>query len=383
MDFAFTEEQEALREQARGFLAEHASSEAVRRAMASECGFEPALWKRMGGELGWTGVAIPEALGGAGLSFVEMVALLEPMGEVVLAAPFFATACLAAPVLLGAPETAAAREWLPAIAEGAVTATLAAGGADERMGQRAGDIVWRRQGAGFQLAGRDGFVLDGASADLLLVAAREEGAGAAGRVALFAVPAASRGVERQALVTMDQTRRFAALALRDVEAPPAALVVGPDGGAAALERALDLAAVALAAEQTGGAQRCLDLSVAYALERVQFGRPIGGFQAIKHKCADAMGQVETARSAAWYAGCAAAEGHEDLATTASTAKAWCSEAYFRCAADALQIHGGVGFTWEYDVHLHLKRARSMEAWLGTPAWHRERVARAIGLGAAP
>jgi len=162
---------------------------------------------------------------------------------------------------------------------------------------------------------------------------------------------------------------------------PAAARLDEDGqGAAFLERTLDLAAVALAAEQTGGAQRCLDLAVAYAKERVQFGRPIGSFQAIKHKCADLMVQVETARSAAYYAGAAAAEGHDDLPRTASLAKAWCSEAYFRCAADALQIHGGVGFTWEYDVHLHLKRARSMEAWLGAPAWHRERVARAIGLG---
>jgi alkylation response protein AidB-like acyl-CoA dehydrogenase len=137
--------------------------------------------------------------------------------------------------------------------------------------------------------------------------------------------------------------------------------------------------VALAAEQTGGAQRCLDLAVGHAKERIQFGRPIGSFQAIKHKCADAMVAVETARSAAWAAACTAAEGGDDLESVASLAKAWCSEAYFRCAADALQIHGGVGFTWEYDVHLHLKRARAMESFLGTPAWHRERVARRIGL----
>lgn len=379
MHFAFTEEQEELRAQARGFLAEYASSEAVRRAMATEAGFEPELWKRIGGELGWTGVAIPEEHGGAGLGMVELVAFLEPMGESLLAAPFFATACLAAPALLDAPESAAAREWLPALAEGRAIATLAAGAAGGRT--RAGDdaVEWRRDGDGYRLAGRDGFVLDGAAADLVVVAARSASAG--GPLALFAVPGATPGLERRALPTMDQTRRFAAIELRDVRVPAAALVGAEGDGAALLERALDLAAVALAAEQTGGAQRCLDLSVAYAKERVQFGRPIGSFQAIKHKCADLMVQVETARSAAYYAGCAAAEGHDDLPRTASLAKAWCSEAYFRAAADALQIHGGVGFTWEYDVHLHLKRARAMEAWLGTPDWHRERIAGTIGLGA--
>jgi alkylation response protein AidB-like acyl-CoA dehydrogenase len=375
MRFAFTEEQEELRAQARAFLAEHASSEAVRRAMASEAGFEPEVWKRIGGELGWTGVAIPEAFGGAGLGMVELVALLEPMGEALLAAPFFASVCLAAPALLGAPESEPARAWLPAIAEGRSTATLA--GTQTRG--RGPEIAWRREGAGYVLAGRDGFVLDGGTVEVVIVAARSAIAG--GPLALFAMPAATAGVSRHALPTMDPTRRFAALELADVRVPAAALVGGEAEGAAVLERALDLAAVALAAEQTGGAQRCLDLAVAYAKERIQFGRPIGSFQAIKHKCADLMVQVETARSAAYFAGCAAAEGHDDLARTASLAKAWCSEAYFRCAADALQIHGGVGFTWEYDVHLHLKRARSMEAWLGTPAWHRERIAGAIGLDA--
>ncbi len=178
---------------------------------------------------------------------------------------------------------------------------------------------------------------------------------------------------------MDQTRRFADVSLRDVHVPAAALIGAEGQGWPLIERALDLAAIALAAEQVGGAQRCLDLSVAYAKERVQFGRPIGSFQAIKHKCADMMTAVESARSAAYYAACVAAEGDAELSSVASLCKAWCSEAYFRCAADALQIHGGVGFTWEYDVHLHLKRARSMEVFLGSPAWHRERVASEIGL----
>jgi alkylation response protein AidB-like acyl-CoA dehydrogenase len=178
---------------------------------------------------------------------------------------------------------------------------------------------------------------------------------------------------------MDQTRRLAEIELSRVRVGPEALL-GEFGQAwSGLRRTLDLAVIALAAEQVGGAQRCLDLSVAYAKEREQFNRPIGSFQAIKHKCADMFIAVETARSALYYAACIADDGSDDLTTNASLAKAWCSEAYFRCAAESIQIHGGVGFTWEYDPHLHFKRARASESWLGDPDYHRERVAEAIGL----
>jgi alkylation response protein AidB-like acyl-CoA dehydrogenase len=355
VQLAFTEEQEELRRSARAFLAEHSSSERVRAAMASDLGWDAEAWKRIGGELGWTAVAIPEAYGGVGLGFVELVGLLEEMGEALLCAPFFASVCMAAPALLAAGDSAAAREWLPAIAEGRATAALVTG-----------DVVATRAADAVTLDGVARLVLDGHAADLLVVAAREGGG-----TSLFALPARTRGVERQAHPTMDQTRRFAEVSLRGVAAARA----GAAGqGATALACALDQARVALAAEQVGGAQRCLDLAVAYAKERVQFGRPIGSFQAIKHKCADMMVAVESARSAAYWAGCVAAEAGAELPRAASLAKAWCSESYFRCAADALQIHGGVGFTWEYDVHLHLKRARSMEQFLGSPTWHRERVA---------
>jgi len=358
MQLAFTEEQEELRRSARAFLAEHSSSERVRAAMASELGWDTDAWKRIGAELGWTAVAIPESYGGVGLGFVELVGLLEEMGEALLCAPFFASVCMAAPALLASGDSAAAREWLPAIAEGRATAALVEGGA-----------IARRRGAGFSLDGSARLVLDGHAADLLVVAATH----AAG-LSLFAVPAGARGVERRAHATMDQTRRFAEVTLSGVEVGAGALLGAEGQGAPALAHALDQARVALAAEQTGGAQRCLDLAVGYAKERVQFGRAIGSFQAIKHKCADLMVAVESARSAAYWAGCVAAERSEELPRAASLAKAWASESYFRCAADALQIHGGVGFTWEYDVHLHLKRARSMEAFLGAPSWHRERVA---------
>jgi len=376
MQLVFTEEQEELRRAARAFLQDHSSSEQVRAAMASDLGWDAETWKRIATELGWTGVAIPEEHGGAGLGFVELAALLEEMGEALLCAPFLSSVCMAAPALLAAGDCAAAREWLPAIAEGRAVATLAAG---DRFGADGVTTVARRSGDGFVLTGESRFVLDGHGADLLLVAARREGSRGAEGVSLFAVPATETGVERRALPTMDQTRRFAAVSLRDVRSAAPSLVGAEGQGWPIVSHALDLAAIALAAEQVGGAQRCLDLAVAYAKERVQFGRAIGSFQAIKHKCADMMTAVESSRSAAYYAACVAAEGGDELGKVASLAKAWCSESYFRCAADALQIHGGVGFTWEYDVHLHLKRARSMEAFLGSPARHRERIAAEIGL----
>jgi alkylation response protein AidB-like acyl-CoA dehydrogenase len=222
-------------------------------------------------------------------------------------------------------------------------------------------------------------VLDGHCADLLVVAARREGSRADEGISLFAVASEAEGVERRAIPTLDQTRRLAEIELHGVRVPASARLGDEGSGAAALARILELAAISLAAEQVGGAQRCLDLAVAHAKSRVQFGRPIGSFQAIQHRCADMMLRVESARSAAYYAACVAAENGPELSRVASLAKVYCSEAYFQCAADSLQIHGGVGFTWEYDVQLHLKRAKWAESFLGDPVWHRERVARLIGL----
>jgi len=379
MNFAFNEEQEALREMARSFLADHSSGEQVRSAMSSELGFDTAVWKRIGEELGWPGVIVPEEFGGLGLSYVELVALLEVTGSALLCSPFFSSVCLAGNALLEAGDEAQKAEHLPGIAAGQTLATLAfsepAGGWD------ASEITTLalRDGDDYVLRGRKRFVPDGHCAELLVVAARCEGSSGEQGVSLFVVPGDSRGLERRSLPTMDATRRQAALELSDVRVPTAARL-GEEGAAwPALRRTLDLAAIALAAEQVGGAQRCLDLSVEYAKQRVQFGRPIGSFQAIKHMCADMMVKVESARSAAYYAGCVAAEGAPDLPQVASLAKAYCSEAFFHCASEAIQIHGGVGFTWEYDVHLFFKRAKSTETFLGSPSQHRERVAGLIGL----
>jgi alkylation response protein AidB-like acyl-CoA dehydrogenase len=380
--FAFTEEQEELRRAARAFLAEHSGSERVRAAMESETGFDADVWKRIGGELGWTAVTIPEAHGGLGLGAVELTALLEPMGEALLCAPFFATVCLGAEALREAGSDAQRAEHLPGIAEGRTIATLGWTGPCGLAGAEGVELVARRaagSGSDFLLSGRLPFVLDGHCADLVVLAARAPGSAGGSGISLFALPARASGLERRALATLDRTRRLAALELRDVRVPAAALL-GEEGTAGpALERTLDRAAVALAAEQVGGAQRCLDLAVAYAKQRVQFGRPIGSFQAIKHRLAELMVRVETARSAAWWAAGVAALGAADLPEVASLAKARSSEAFFACAAECLQVHGGVGFTWEYDVHLYLKRARAGEGFLGEPSWHRERIARRLGL----
>jgi alkylation response protein AidB-like acyl-CoA dehydrogenase len=238
--------------------------------------------------------------------------------------------------------------------------------------------VARRDGTEFVLSGAKTFVPDGYTAGLLVVAARLPGTHGEEGICLFAVPAESAGIVRTPLPTMDQTRKQAEVRFENVRLPAAALM-GEEGRAwPALSRMLDLAAIALAAEQVGGAQRCLDMSVAYAKERTQFGRPIGSFQAIKHKCADMLVLVESARSAVYYAGWAASQNDPELPTLASLAKAYCSDAYFHCAAEAIQIHGGVGFTWEYDLHLYFKRAKSTEAFLGDPPYHRELVAKRLG-----
>ncbi len=379
MNLAFDEAQEELRSQARAFLAEHSGSEQVRAAMVSERGFDPGVWKQLSAELGWTALPIPEAYGGLELGPVELVALAEVMGEALLCAPFFSSVCLGAQALMVAGSEAQKRELLPAIAEGATLATVALLEPNGREGADGIETIARRDGAEWVLSGSKRHVVDGHGADLIVVPARREGSKGSEGVSLFLVPAGSGGLERRALPTLDQTRRQAELLLRDVRVGEAALLGGEGTGWPALEKTRDLAALALAAEQVGGAQRCLDLSVAYAKERVQFGRPIGSFQAIQHKCADMMIAVEAARSGVYWAACVAAEGGPELPIASSLAKCTASEAFFRCAAESIQIHGGVGFTWEYDVHLYFKRARSSESLLGDPAWHRERVARHLGL----
>ncbi len=379
MDFRFSEEQQELGAIARSFLEEASGPEQIRSAMESKLGYDPEVWTQIGTELGWACVHIPEAYGGLGLGYVDLVVLLEASGEHVLCSPFFATVALGANTILccGSEEQKAAR--LPAIAEGTQTATLAFAEASGVWDADGIETIAIPDGDTFVLNGKKAWVVDGHSADLLLVVARAPDTTGEDGLSVFAVSGDADGVSRKALTTMDQTRRLAEVELSGVRVEADASLGEPGSAWPGLRRTLDLAAIALAAEQVGGAQRCLDSSVTYAGEREQFSRPIGSFQAIKHKCADMMVAVETARSALYYAACIVDDPSDDLSANASLAKAWCSEAYFKCAGDAIQIHGGVGFTWEYDQHLHFKRARASESWLGDPSFHRERIARHLEL----
>lgn len=380
MNLTFNEEQEALRESARSFLAEHSSSERVREAMVSDLGYDRDLWRRIGTEMGWPAVVIPDAYGGLGLGPIELVALMEEMGASLLCSPFLPSVCLAGGALLAGGSEEQKQQWLPLIASGECVGTVAYTEAGGRWDPTGVCAIARRDGEDFVLDGAKTFVPYGAGADLLVVAARAEGSEGEDGVSLFLVSADTPGVSVRALPTVDQTRRQAEVTLAEARVSGAALLGSEGGGWPVLSRAVDGTLIALAAEQLGGAQRCLDNTVAYAKERVQFGRPIGSFQAIKHKCADMLVLVESLRSAVYYAAAAQAEGDPEVPTLASLAKAYGSDAYFRCAAESIQIHGGVGFTWEYDAHLYFKRAKSSETFLGDAAFHRERIARQIGLG---
>ena len=371
MNFAFSEEQEELRRTVRSFLEQKSPEAEVRRLMETTEGYDPAVWKQMGEQLGLQGLAVPEDFGGSGFSYIELGVVLEEMGRALLAAPYFSTVVLAANTLLHCGDDAAKKEYLPGIASGETIATLAF---TEDAGRWDADgIQMQASGSGdrWTLDGTKMFVLDGHVADLVLVAART-GAG----ISLFAVSGDAQGLTRTPLSTMDQTRKQARL---EFSGTPARLIGSDGGGWDVLSRVLDLAAVGLAAEQVGGAQRCLEMSVEYAKVRVQFGRPIGSFQAIKHKCADMLLEVESAKSAAYYAMWAASELNDELPVVASLAKAYCSDAYFHAAAENIQIHGGIGFTWEHPAHLYFKRAKSSELLLGDPTYHRELLAQRIGI----
>jgi alkylation response protein AidB-like acyl-CoA dehydrogenase len=363
--FVFTDEQQDLRAMVRRFLADRSPASEVRRLMATEAGYDPAVWAQLG-QLGLAGLTIPEKYGGAGCGPVEQLIVCEEMGAALLCAPYLASAVLAAGALLASGDAAAQAGLLPGIASGETKATLAVPEDDGSWVPAEFGVTAHRSGEEYLLDGRKSFVLDGMIADLILVAASSDDG-----PALFAVDGDAFGLSRQALQTLDMTRRQAVLTFGQTPGRP----VGQPGTAGQIvAQAVRGGVLALAAEQVGGAQRCLDMAVAYAKVRHQFGRPIGSFQAIKHMCADMLLEVESARSAAYRAAWEAADGGAELPLFASLAKAYCSEAYFRVAASNIQVHGGIGFTWDHDAHLYYRRARSAEVMLGTPASHRELVA---------
>ncbi len=371
MNFAFSEEQDELRRSVKRFLEDKSPETEVRRLMETTEGYDRAVWSQMADQLGLQSLTIPEEFGGAGFSYVELIVVLEEMGAALLCAPFFSTVALGANAVLTSGDQSAKEYLLPGIASGETIATLAFTEDTGQWGTEGVTLSATPVDTGWKLNGHKSFVLDGHVADLVLVVGRTDAG-----ISLFGVKGDADGLTRTPLATMDQTRKQARLEFADTPA----WLIGTDGGAeAGLSKTLDLAAVALAAEQVGGAQRCLDSSVEYAKTRIQFGRPIGSFQAIKHKCADMLLEVESAKSAAYYAGWAAAEDSDELPVVASLAKSYCSEAYFHATAETIQIHGGIGFTWEHPAHLYFKRAKSSELLLGDPSYHRELLAQRIGI----
>jgi alkylation response protein AidB-like acyl-CoA dehydrogenase len=371
MNFAFTDEQDELRKTVRAFLDAKSPESAVREQMETEAGYDETVWRQMAEQMGLQGLSIPEEFGGSGFTFIELGIVLEEMGRSLLCAPFFSTVVLAANTLLHSGDDAAKKDFLPGIASGETIATVAFTEPSGKWDESGIEMEATASGDGWTMSGTKMFVLDGHTAGLVLVAARTPQG-----VSLFAVEGDAAGLTRTPLSTMDQTRKQARL---EFDGTPARLV-GTDGdGWNVLSKVLDLVAIGLAAEQVGGAQKVLDMAVEYAKVRVQFGRPIGSFQAIKHKCADMLLEVESAKSAAYYGMWCASELNDELPSVASLAKAYCSEAYFHAAAENIQIHGGIGFTWEHPAHLYFKRAKSSELLFGDPTYHRELLAQRIGI----
>jgi alkylation response protein AidB-like acyl-CoA dehydrogenase len=344
MQVRFTEEQELLRRSAGEVLDRECPMQLVRDMLDDPLGVDDALWKQLCG-LGWTGLALPEESGGAGLGLLELSLLLEEMGRRLLPGPFTRRATLA--VLEEGGSWALEAIALPA----------------------------RRRGEGFVLSGLKRFVPDAQSADLLIVPART--GSAEGDVTLFLVETRAPGVSVHPVAFLDGTRKLADVRFENVEVAGESALGAVDGGAPLLQDILDHAKVALCAEMCGGAARVLELSVAYARSREQFGRPIGSFQAIQHKCADMFVQVEGARSATYYAAWCLDARTPDAHLAACMAKAFCSDAYRSVAGEGIQIHGGLGFTWEQDLHLYYKRAKASEVAFGDAIWNREEVARMV------
>jgi alkylation response protein AidB-like acyl-CoA dehydrogenase len=376
VNFAFSEEQEELRRTVRQFLESKSPSTEVRRLMETTEGYDPAVWSQMAEQLGLQSLHIPEEYGGQGFSFVELAIVLEEMGRVLLCAPYFSTVVLATNAILNAGSPDDRKALLPGIASGETIAALAFTEPNGKWDAAGITMEATQAGGNWTLNGTKSFVIDGHTANTIVVVARTAGSSGVDGIAFFTVDGDASGLTRTPLATMDQTRKQAKLEFANVSATPLGT---PGDGFAAFSKTLDQAAVALANEMIGGAQFVLDMSVEYAKVRVQFGRPIGSFQAIKHKCADMLLEVESGKSAAYYAAWAAAEDNEELPVVAALAKAYISDAYFHCAAENIQIHGGIGFTWEHDAHLYFKRAKSSEIFLGDATYHRELLAQRIGI----
>jgi alkylation response protein AidB-like acyl-CoA dehydrogenase len=365
-EFTFTDEQAQLKAAVTKFCAENFDEQTVRRLMESDPPFDAAVWTRLGTELGVLGLSVPEADGGVGGSLVDQAVAVEQLGASLACGPVFGTVFLAIPALVAASASPVRAELLSEWVEGRRTAAFAVADRAGGFDPAAVSVTASRTDDDWTLTGTVERVVDGGDADDLLVAAA-----APDGVGLYVVDASASGVARIPLVTLDLTRPQATIQLSDA---PARLVADSGEAQRVIEHALQVGSALLAVEQVGAAQHLLDLSVDYAKTRLQFGRPIGSFQAVKHRLADLLVDLEHARSAAYHAVWALTDGSDDPALAASIAQATCSAAFARVATDTIQVHGGIGFTWEHQAHLYFKRATTDAALLGSAEQHRARVA---------
>ncbi|CAM3128915.1 acyl-CoA dehydrogenase family protein [Mycobacterium colombiense] len=366
-----TAEQEALRDVMRAFLGKYSTEADVRSQVDTELGYDQQAWATAAEQIGMQALPIPERFGGAGYGFDELAVVLEETGRVLFTGPVLPTVVLASSALLLSGDDRACEHYLPLIAEGSTVATLAVSEDSAAWTESDISVSAARAGQDWVLTGVKRFVLSGAQAGLVVVAARTDRG-----VSLFTVETPAQGLTVQSLPVMDLTRPMASLTFDNC---PAVLVGHVGAGWATLTQVFDRAIVALACEQVGAAAAVLESTVDYLKVRQQFGRAIGSFQAVKHRCADMLVELESARSAAAYASAAIAAGAEDASAAASIAKVYCSQAFYHIAAESIQLHGGIGFTWEHPAHLYFKRAKSSEVLFGSPAAHRERIAELIGM----
>lgn len=365
-----------LRRSARDFLAKECGPKVVRRLMESKDSYDVELWKKIA-DLGWTALGIPEQYGGVG-TFLDLIIVFEEAGRTLLPGPFFSTMGLAAPTLIEAGTESQKKEVLGAIAQGSARATLALTEPSGRWDASGITLAARQSSGGWQLDGVKLFVPDAEAADYMVVAARTRGEGEQG-ISLFLVKGRPQGLAVKPLETLDLTRRWSEVRFDNVQLDAEAVMGVPDKAWPALKRALDWATAAICAEMVGGVQKVLETSTEYAKTRHQFGKPIGVYQAVSHKLADMLVLSESGRSATYYAAWTVDADAPDRSLACSMAKAYVSDAYRKAAGDGIQVHGGIGFTWEHDMHLYFKRAKSSEVTLGDATYHRELVAQALDL----
>jgi alkylation response protein AidB-like acyl-CoA dehydrogenase len=378
MDIGFSEEQELLRDAARKFLDASCTTKFVRERMATTEAVTPKFWAQLAGQ-GWLGINFAEEDGGSGLGLVDLVVLMEEMGRAVMPGPYLATALLGGATIREAGTPGQRQEYLPAIADGRLKTTLATIEANSRWDASGITMSARPMRGGFSLSGGKLFVPDAHLADIVIVAARtRDGSTMEDGVSLFVVPKSAAGLSMGLMPSIDETRKLCEIKFVNVTVPETALLGEVHGGWPALARVYDQVAVALAAEMCGGAQRVLDMTVEYAKLRETFGKPIGSYQGVKHKCADMLVEVENAKSLTYYAAWAIDEGAADAPLAVSMAKAYASDASRKVSNAGIQLHGGIGMTWEHDLHLYMKRAKASEVAFGDATWHRERVASLMG-----